>query len=160
MPSNSFSDSSGNYNVDGIDLNNALTITINEAQDSMQSTESIQSEPSLPQNSTPAEDSNSLTLIANVLGSLLFLGNLTEIRNEYVHTIEYNGGIFNYSDIDSVVTTVIRNGDFTEEFTAEIAESFPESSGISYATALILIGQANMEATLLAVAGADGNYIG
>ena len=43
---------------------------------------------------------------------------------------------------------------------AEIAESFPDSAGISYSTAVALIGQANMETTLLMVAGADGNYVG
>lgn len=46
------------------------------------------------------------------------------------------------------------------EFAAEIAESFPDSAGISYSTALALIGQANLESTLLTVAGADGNYVG
>lgn len=46
------------------------------------------------------------------------------------------------------------------EFAAEIAESFPDSAGISYSTALALIGQANLESTLLTVAGADENYVG
>ena len=58
--------------------------------------------------------------------------------------------------MDGIITTVVRDG----EFAAEIAESFPDSAGISYSTAVALIGQANMESTLLAVAGADGNYVG
>jgi len=37
----------------------------------------------------------------------------------------------------------------------------PEKRGCSIsATALTLIGQANMESTLIMVAGADGNYVG
>ena len=39
-------------------------------------------------------------------------------------------------------------------------ESFPEFEGISYSTALALVGQPNMEGTLLMVAGFDGNYVG
>ena len=62
--------------------------------------------------------------------------------------------------MDGIITTVVRDGEFTSEFAAEIAESFPDSAGISYSTAVALIGQANMESTLLAVAGADGNYVG
>lgn len=56
--------------------------------------------------------------------------------------------------------TVIHDGAFTNEFAAEIAESFPDSAGITYSTAVALIGQANLESTLLMVAGADGNYVG
>ena len=105
-------------------------------------------------------DASELTLIANVFGSIMFLDGLTETVTSTSHTIEYNGTTFDYAEVDGIITTVVRDGEFTSEFAAEIAESFPDHAGISYSTAVALIGQANMESTLLAVAGADGNYVG
>ncbi len=107
-----------------------------------------------------SEGQYSLTAIANVFGSIMFLDGLTETVTASSHTIEYNGTTFDYAEVDGIITTVVRDGEFTSEFAAEIAESFPDSAGISYSTAVALIGQANMESTLLAVAGADGNYVG
>ena len=101
-----------------------------------------------------------LTAIANVFGSIMFLDGLTETVTSTSHTIEYNGTIFDFVEVDGMITTVVRDGEFTSEFAAEIAESFPDSAGISYSTAVALIGQANMESTLMMVAGADGNYVG
>ena len=103
---------------------------------------------------------HSLAVIANVLGSVMYLDNLIETVSESAHTIEYLGTVFNYAEVDGMITTVIRDGKFTSEFAAEIAESYPDSAGISYGTAVALIGQANMESTLLTVAGADGDYVG
>ena len=102
----------------------------------------------------------SLTVIANVFGSIMFLDDLTETVTSVSYTIEYNGTTFDYEEVDAIITTVIRDDEFTDEFSAEIAESFPEFEGISYSTALALIGQPNMEGTLLMVAGFDGNYVG
>ena len=102
----------------------------------------------------------SLTVIANVSGSQMFLENLSETVSGTAHTIEYNGTEFNYTDIDSLITTVVRDGEFTNEFAQEIAEAFPNHAGISYSDAVTLIGQPNMEATLMAIANADGNYFG
>ena len=102
----------------------------------------------------------SLTAIANVFGSIMFLDGLTETVTASSHTIEYQGTSFDYAEVDGIITTVVRDGEFTSEFAAEIAESFPDSAGISYSTAVTLLGQANMESTLLTVAGADGNYVG
>ena len=102
----------------------------------------------------------SLTAIANVFGSIIYLDGLTETVTDSSHTIEYNGTTFNYAEVDGIITTVARDGEFTNEFAAEIAESFPDAAGISYSTALALIGQANIESTLMMVAGADGNYVG
>ena len=102
----------------------------------------------------------SLSAIANVFGSIMFLDGLTETVTASSHTIEYQGTSFDYAEVDGIITTVVRDGEFTSEFATEIAESFPDSAGISYSTAVTLIGQANMESTLLMVAGADGNYIG
>ena len=49
---------------------------------------------------------------------------------------------------------------FTAKFVQEIVDAYPSFSGISYSTAVVSIGQSNLDATLLAVAGADGNYVG
>ena len=110
--------------------------------------------------SAVTEGQYSLTAIANVFGSIMFLDGLTETVTSTSHTIEYNGTTFDYAEVDGIITTVVRDGEFTSEFAAEIAESFPNSAGISYSTAVALIGQANMESTLMMVAGADGNYVG
>lgn len=75
------------------------------------------------------------------------------------HTVEYAGTTYNYSDIDSIITTVVRDGEFTQEFAQEIAEFNAEAAGVSYQTAVQLIGQAHINDTLLYVAGADGSYI-
>ena len=107
-----------------------------------------------------ATQTHALTVIANVFDAPMFLDGLTETVTSTSHTIEYNGTTFDYAEVDGMITTVVRDGQFTSEFAAEIAESFPDNAGISYSTAVALIGQANMESTLLAVAVADGNYVG
>ena len=75
------------------------------------------------------------------------------------HTVEYAGTAYNYSDLDSIITTVVRDGEFTQEFAQEIADFDPGAAGVSYQTAVQLIGQAYINDTLLYVAGADGSYI-
>ena len=107
-----------------------------------------------------AEGTSTITVIANVFGSIMFLDGLTETVMESSHTIEYQGTSFDYAEVDSFIMTVVRDNEFTTEFAAEIAESFPDNAGISYSTAVALIGQANMGSTLLMVAGSDGNYVG
>ena len=107
-----------------------------------------------------ANGSYTLDLIADVFGSVMFLDGLTETVTSTSHTIEYNGVTFDYEEVDGIITTVVRDGEFTNEFSEEIAESFPSAAGISYDTALALIGVSNMEATILMVAGFDGNYVG
>ena len=107
-----------------------------------------------------AEGQYSLTAIADVFGSIMFLDGLTETVAETSHTIEYQGVSFDYAEVDGIITTVVRDGEFTTEFAAEISESFESAAGISYSTALVLVGQPNIESTLMMVAGADGNYVG
>ena len=102
----------------------------------------------------------SLDVIANLLGNVMFLKGLKETVTQSSHFIEYNGQSFNYSEIDSIITTVVRDSQFTAEFAQEIIDAYPSFSGISYSTAVTFIGQSNLDATLLAVAGADGNYVG
>ena len=110
--------------------------------------------------SSPADGINMLTIIVSLPGNVMLLKELKETVTEISHTIEYNGKSFVYSEIDSIITTVLRNNEFTAEFAQEITDAYPSSSGISYNAAVTLIGQSNLDATLLAVAGADGNYVG
>ena len=67
---------------------------------------------------------------------------------------------FDYAEVDGIITTVIRDGEFSNEFADEIAGSYPDSAGIKYSVADVFIGKANMESTPMMVAGADGNYVG
>ena len=73
--------------------------------------------------------------------------------------MEYAGSIFDYDQIDSLITTVTRNDEFTSEFTKEINDYVNTELNITYPTALILIGTANIDEVLLRVAGADGTYV-
>ena len=109
---------------------------------------------------SPAGIIYSLDIIANLLGNVMFLNGLKETVTESSHFIEYNGQSFDYSEIDPIITTVVRDSQFTAEFAQEIVDAYPSFSGISYSTAVAFVGLSNLDATLLAVAGADGNYVG
>ena len=63
------------------------------------------------------------------------------------------------SDIDSIIMTVTRDGEFTEEFAQEISDYAAEAAGISYHEAVQLVGAPYINDTLLFVAGSDGSYI-
>ena len=76
------------------------------------------------------------------------------------HILNYNGTKFNYKDVDALLTTVIRDGNFTDEFRKEITDQYPTLGNISYTEAVALVGAANIDAVLISVAGADGNYVG
>lgn len=102
----------------------------------------------------------SLTLIVDLLGQIFLLKDLTETRTAESHVVTYQGTNFNFSEIDPVVTTVLRNGEFTEEFAQEIADAYPTAAGISYAAVVGIVGSDSIDAVLLAVAGADGSYVG
>lgn len=112
---------------------------------------------------SPADDladgSYSLTLIVDLLGQVLFLSGLEEIIDGENHTVNYQGQSYDFGDIDPFVTTVARDNEFTNEFSAEIAEQYPSQSDVTYNVALGLIGAANWESVLISVAGADGSLI-
>jgi len=67
--------------------------------------------------------------------------------------------VFNFDDVDFFVTTVVRDGEFTEEFAQEIEDAYPEVAGIKYSVAATLVGSA-LDEIIIQVAGADGNYVG
>ena len=117
---------------------------------------------SVPVNNVPAKEnaSSSLDVIVSLFGNVFYLKGLIEIKADNLHTVEYNGQIFNFADVDLFVTTVVRDGEFTDEFAKEVADAYPEVTGISYTTAVTLVGASAIEGVLITVAGADGNYVG
>lgn len=114
------------------------------------------STPSWP---TPSKGVHTLDVIVDIFGEVFLLKNLTEVVDESTHTIRYNETVFSYSDVDSFVMTVVRDGEFTAEFSQEIAQSFPIHAGIKYSTIVAIVGVSTTDNLLLSVAGADGSYV-
>ena len=77
-----------------------------------------------------------------------------------LHLVQYSGITFEYNQIDSLITTVIRDDEFTAEFTKEINEYLKTEANLTYKVAVGLVGAANIDGILLNVAGSDGNYVG
>jgi hypothetical protein len=146
VASDRFSDPVGNFNKDGAEANNTVTIT--------------------RELNTTRSHTLSVLVDKGVLGPFpFFLKDLTEEitttgTTVTSHTMSYRGTKFRYSDIDALITTVIRDGEFTEEFRKEIVDQFPSVGGITYRDAVSLVGAANMDSILIDIAGADGNYVG
>jgi hypothetical protein len=76
------------------------------------------------------------------------------------HTVEYEGAVFDFAPIDPLITTVTRDGEFTQEFRDEIAQAYPGVENILYSDAVDIVGVANIDQILLGVAGFDGNFVG
>lgn len=96
--------------------------------------------------------------------SAVYLKNLIEKVTytnglETGRTIEYNGIKFDYAQVDPLITTVLRDSEFTTEFTNEINDFVQSDLNIKYKVAVALIGTANIDGVILSIAGADGNYI-
>ena len=70
------------------------------------------------------------------------------------HTLNYSGTKFNYKDVDALITTAIRDSNFTDEFRKEITDQYPTLGNISYNDAVALVGAAHIDAVLISVAGA------
>ncbi len=102
---------------------------------------------------------NTLDVIVNLFGTVSMLKGLIEVNNGTVHTLSYNGTVFNYAEIDPLITTVVRNGEFTAEFAQEIADAYPSAAGIKYNTVVSLVGAAAIDDLLMSVAGSDGSYV-
>jgi hypothetical protein len=106
-----------------------------------------------------------LDVIVELFGQVTYLKELTETitvseDGEVIsHTVDYNGTTFNWSEIDAFVLTVTRDGNFTDEFAQEIADAYPTVAGISYSTAVLLVGT-EIDDIILGIAGADGNITG
>ena len=112
--------------------------------------------PALP---TEPTQTFSLDILVSLFGEVFLLKGLNESKSSDTHTVEYNGEVFNYEDVDFFVTTVVRDGEFTDEFAQEIADAYPEVAGIKYSVAASIVGS-SLDEIIIQVAGADGNYVG
>lgn len=128
----------------------SASVTINDTSTGTAKSESS----SIPQGNY------TLNVIVDLFGQVLNLKGLKETVTSTSHTVEHAGTTFNWSEVDSFVTTVTRDGSFTDEFAKEIVDAYPSVAGISYATAVALVGASAIDSVLIAVAGADGNYVG
>jgi hypothetical protein len=142
-----FSDAAGNVNTDGLDANNKWTFT---------------------RTITVINEKHSLSVIVDK-GVLSSSAMLLKGLNESItytdgvatkHTVEYSGITFDYSQINSLISVVTRDDEFTMEYRKELTDFAPTSVNLSYKDAALLIGLANVDNTLIAIAGADGNYVG
>ena len=114
------------------------------------------------------EAQNTVTIIVNkgvVSDQALILSNLVEeiktlADGSKTHTISYGEQVYDYSEIETLITTVTRNGDFTEEFQSEISDIVPSASEISYNELVSLVGISSIDSVLINIAGADGLYVG
>ena len=146
VASGAFTDAAGNANNDGLEANNSLSFTI--LQEVKFETHSL-----------------SVIVDKGVLGfGAVLLKGLTEkltITNgtASAHTIEYSGSTFDYNQIDALITTVVRDGEFSAEFRKELTDALPSTANLSYGDAVVLVGAANIDSQLLYVAGLDGNFV-
>jgi hypothetical protein len=75
------------------------------------------------------------------------------------HTIVSGVTTYNYNDIDKLIMTVTQDGEFTSEFRTEIIDQYPLKTNITYQDAVTLVGIANIDNVIVAVAGADGAFV-
>ncbi len=87
----------------------------------------------------------------------VLLEGLIEERSNTTWTIEYSGIVFNYYDIESIITTVTRDGAYTDEFQAEIADVYPEYAEITFNETVELVGANSISRTHIEIARADGD---
>lgn len=93
-------------------------------------------------------------LLSNLVETMTYSGSIL-----ISHTVKYGNAVFNFNDIDPLVTTVVRDGNFTVEFQKEIANLAPSAANITYSDVVSLIGVANVVNVLIHIAGADGNFV-
>ena len=87
--------------------------------------------------------------------------NITRTDGEITeHYFLYAGARYDSSDIDSLMTVVTRNGEFTDEFSQEISDYAASFENATYSDVVKLVGSSNINAWLITVAGDDSNYIG
>jgi Ca2+-binding RTX toxin-like protein len=146
VPSGAFTDAVGNPNADGSDTNNTLSFLIS---------------PEIKY------ESHTLSIIVDkgVLGaSAVLLKDLTEkliLTNGEITTqyLEYAGSKYYYNQIDAFITTVVRDGEFSEEFRKELTDALPSTSNLTYKDAVVLVGAVNIDNQLIYIAGIDGSYV-
>jgi len=126
----------------------------------------------LDTSTTPAplvtNETHALSVIVNkgvISSNAVLLKSLNEkmtLTNGIIsaHTVEYAGTTYDYNAIDSLITTVIRDGEFTDEFKKELTDIAPSTVNLTYKDAVLLVGSLNIDTQLLFVAGFDGNFVG
>ena len=73
-----------------------------------------------------------------------------------LHFLEKSAKLYN-------IIVVKRNDwlqEFTAEFTKEINDYLGSEQNITYSAAVAIVGAASIDGIILAVAGADGNFVG
>jgi hypothetical protein len=94
------------------------------------------------------------TLLSDITETKIYKNNI--LIN---HNVNYQGVKYEYIQVDSLITTVTRNGEFTSEFSLEIDDYLGFKSNYTYDAAVKLVGTNNIESVIIFVAGADGDYI-
>jgi serralysin len=149
--SGSFTNYKGTPNIDGSDLNNTVTIAVNTINTSVFKNEKHDLSIIVDKNFTP---SSAPVYLKGLVENLNYKDGVVT-----THTIEIGGVAFDYSTIDSLITTVTRDGEFTQEFTKEINDYLKVDANITYMEAVSLVGVQSIDGVILFVAGSDGNYI-
>ena len=75
------------------------------------------------------------------------------------HVVTYGGLNFDYTQIDAMITTVVRDDSFTSEFLKEIIDVAPSAANLNYEDAVALVGVNNIDSLIINIAGSDGNYV-
>jgi Ca2+-binding RTX toxin-like protein len=149
--SGAFTNSKGMANIDGSDANNSVSLAVNTSI-----TPVVKNE----------KHDLSIVIDKNIMsgGAPVYLKGLVEnftYTNGVItsHTIELGGTAFVYSQVDGLITTVTRDGEFTQEFTKEINDYLKTDANITYKNAVALVGVQSIDGVILFVAGADGDYV-
>jgi hypothetical protein len=151
VPSGAFTNSKGVANNDGTDANNMLKIFVNTLITPVIVNEkhdlSIVSYKNIKLGGEPV-------YIKGIIENLTYSNGVITS-----HTIEIDGSKLNYMQVDGLITTVTRDGEFTQEFTKEINDYLKTDANITYQSAVALVGVQSIDGVILFVAGADGDYV-
>jgi hypothetical protein len=75
------------------------------------------------------------------------------------HFFLYAGNRYEYSSIDSLLTVITRDDEFTSEFSQEISDYSATLADMTYSDAIKLVGISGIDDWLIKVAGDDGSYV-
>ena len=75
------------------------------------------------------------------------------------HFFLYVGNRYEYSSIDSLLTVITRDDEFTNEFSQEISDYSATLADMTYSDAIKIVGVSGIDDWLIKVAGDDGSYV-
>lgn len=75
------------------------------------------------------------------------------------HSLSYAGDSYDYDSIDSLISVITRDGEFTSEFFQEISDYAPSAGNITYDDVVRIVGVSGISETIIQIAGADGSYV-